>query len=257
MAGHQGVLDCSPSLSYYLEIIMRIVLSLGGSILVPTLDPEQFREYAAVITTLADEHDVCVVTGGGAPAREFIDVGRALGANEVELAQLGIGVTQLNARLLIAALGDDAVLTPSTDYETASRALRCGDIVVVGGIAPGQTTDAVSALLAEYVNAERLIYATNMPGVFSADPHTQPDAEPFDELRASQLITLILDIDSTAGSSVPFDLLAAKMIQRAHCETVVLDGTEPECILTAVRTGEFEGTRIIPDGNNDTPPAEP
>ncbi|WP_435361804.1 UMP kinase [Haloarchaeobius sp. DFWS5] len=236
---------------------MRIVLSLGGSILVPTLDPEQFREYAGVITTLAEEHDVCVVTGGGSPAREFIGVGRALGANEVELDHLGIEVTRLNARLLIAAIGDEAVSTPAKDYETAGRALRCGDIVVMGGTASGQTTDAVSALLAEYVNADCLIYATNVPGVFSADPHTHPDAEPFDELRASQLITLILDIDSTAGSSVPIDLLAAKMIQRAHCETVVFDGTDPECILTAVQTGEFEGTRIISDGDDDTPPAEP
>jgi len=236
---------------------MRIVLSLGGSILVPTLDPEQFREYAAVITTLAEEYDICVVTGGGSPAREFIDVGRTLGANEVELDHLGIGVTRLNARLLIAAIGDDAVLTPATDYEAAGRALRCGDIVVMGGTAPGQTTDAVSALLAEYVNAELLIYTTNVPGVYGSDPHTHPDAEPFEELRASQLITLILDIDSTAGSSVPIDLLAAKLIQRTHCETVLIDGTDPECILTAVQTGEFEGTRIISDGDDDTPPAEP
>ncbi len=109
----------------------------------------------------------------------------------------------------------------------------------------------------EYLNAERLIYARNVPGVFSADPHTHPDAEPFDELRASQLITLILDMDSTAGSRVPIDLLAAKLIQRAHCETVVIDGTDPECILIAVQTGEFGGTRIISDSDDDTPPAEP
>ncbi|KAB1185319.1 MULTISPECIES: UMP kinase [Haloferax] len=235
---------------------MRIVLSVGGSILVPTLDQAQFREYATVITALAKEHDICVVTGGGSPAREFIDVGRAIGANEVELDQIGIEVTRLNARLLIAAIGEDAVSTPSKDYEAAGKALRCGDIVVMGGTAPGQTTDAVSALLAEYINAELLIYATNVPGVFSADPHTHPDAEAFDELRASQLITLIHDIGSTAGSSVPIDLLAAKRIQRANFETVVIDGTDPECILTAVRTGEIEGTRIISDGDDDTTPAE-
>jgi len=62
---------------------MRIVLSLAGSVLTPALAPEQFREYAAVITTLAEEHDVCFVTGGGSPARDFIDVGGVLGANEV------------------------------------------------------------------------------------------------------------------------------------------------------------------------------
>ena len=49
------------------------------------MDPEQFREYAAVITTLAEEHNVSVVTGGGSPAREFINVGRAIGATKSNL----------------------------------------------------------------------------------------------------------------------------------------------------------------------------
>ncbi|WP_336361494.1 hypothetical protein [Haladaptatus sp. ZSTT2] len=52
------------------------------------------------------------------------------------------------------------------------------------------------------------------------------------------------------------DLLAAKMIQRAHCETVAIDGTDPENIPTAVRTGKFEGTRIISNGADDMTPAE-
>lgn len=228
---------------------MRLVLSIGGSVLVPELSPQQLEAYADVITTLAEAHDICVVTGGGAPAREYIDVGRAIGANEIELDQIGIGVTRLNARLLIAAIGDEGVLAPAREYETAESALRRGDIVVMGGTAPGQTTDAVSAVLAEYVDADRLIYATSTPGVFRADPNTCPDAEPFDELTPSQLVSLILD--TTAKSSVPIDLHAAKMLQRAQCETIVLDGGDSERILTAVRTGEFEGTKINPDQTND------
>jgi uridylate kinase len=142
-------------------------------------------------------------------------VGRALGANEIDIDQIGIDVTRLNARLLIAAIGDVAVLAPAREYETANRALRRGDIVVMGGMAPAQTTDAVSAVLAEYVDADRLIYATSTPGVFSADPNTCSDAEPFDELTPSQLVSLILDLDTTAGSSIPIDLHAVKMLQRA------------------------------------------
>ncbi len=191
---------------------------------------------------------------GGALAREYIDVGRAIGANEIELDQIGIGVTRLNARLLIAAIGDEAVLAPAREYETANSALRRGDIVVMGGTAPAQTTDAVSAVLVEYVDADRLIYATSTPGVVTADPNTCPDAEPFDELTPSQLVSLILDLDMTAESSVPIDLHAAKMLQRAQCETIVLNGGDPENILTAVRTGEFEGTKINPDQTNDPPP---
>ena len=228
---------------------MRLVLSIDGSVLVPELSPQQLEAYADVITTLAEAHEICVVTGGGALAREYIDVGRAIGANEIELDQIGIGVTRLNARLLIAAIGDETVLAPAREYETANSALRRGDIVVMGGTAPAQTTDAVSAVLAEFVDADRLIYATSTPGVFTADPNTCPDAEPFDELTPSQLVSLILD--TTAKSSVPIDLHAAKMLQRAQCETIVLDGGDPERILTAVRTGEFEGTKINPDQTND------
>ncbi|SEO90198.1 Amino acid kinase family [Halogranum amylolyticum] len=127
----------------------------------PTLDSEHLREYATVIPTLAQEHGVCVVTGGGSPSREFID--SELSGRTKSNLKLGIGVTRLNARFLVAATGDDAVLTPSKDYEAAGRALRCGDIVVMGGIAPDQITDAVSALLAEYINAGFLICATNVP----------------------------------------------------------------------------------------------
>jgi uridylate kinase len=227
---------------------MRIVLSISGSVLLPEQSQKQLEAYADVITTLAEEHGICVVTGGGTPTHEYIDMGRAIGANETELDQIGIAVTRLNARLLIAAIGDDAVLTPTRNYETASGALHRGEIVVMGGTVPSQTTDAVGAILAEYVNAECLIYATSIPGVFSADPNTHADAVPFGELTPSQLTSLILDTDMNAGSSVPIDLYAAKMLQRAQCETIVLDGADPESILIAVRTGEFEGTRIIPGG---------
>jgi len=167
---------------------MRLVLSIGGSVLVPELSRQQVEAYADVITTLAEAHEICVVTGGGTPASEYIDVGRAIGANEIELDQIGIDVTRLNARLLIAAIGEVATLAPARSYEAANGALRRGDIVVMGGTAPAQTTDAVSAVLAEYVDADRLIYATSTPGVFSADPNTCADAEPFDELTPSQLI---------------------------------------------------------------------
>ena len=194
---------------------MRLVLSIGGSVLVPERSPQQLEAYADVITTLADAHELCVVTGGGTPAREYIDVGRSIGANEIEIDQIGIDFTRLNARLLIAAIGDVAVRAPAREYETANRAFRRGDVVVMGGTAPAQTTAAVSAVLAEYVDADRLIYATSTPGVFGADPNTCSDAEPFDELTPGQLVSLILDLDTTAGSSVPIDLHAVKMLQRA------------------------------------------
>jgi len=233
---------------------MRVVVSIGGSVLAPDLGPERVAAHASVVEELADEGvGVAAVVGGGTVAREYIGTARELGANEIELDQLGIDVTRLNARLLISALGDDVVSAPPTDYETAGDALRDGKVCVMGGVAPAQTTDAVSAALAEYVGADLLVYATSVPGVFSADPEEDDDATRYDRLSATELVDVIADLEMNAGSSAPVDLLAAKVIQRSGMRTIVLDGTDPDRIARAVRTGDHEGTDVVPAGAGDEP----
>jgi uridylate kinase len=227
---------------------MRVVVSVGGSVLAPDLDPERVRTYAAAIgDLLAEGHEVGAVVGGGTVAREYIDAARALGANEIELDELGIGVTRLNARLLVAALGRETAPSPAETYEEAGEAMRHGDVAVMGGIVAGQTTDAVSAALAEYVGADLLVYATSVSGVYSADPGADPDAERFAELTPSELVDIVADIEMRAGSSAPVDLLAAKLVQRSGVRTVVIDGTDPETVVDAVLEGRIEGTEIRPE----------
>lgn len=191
------------------------------------------------------------VVGGGGVARDYIGAARDLGANEVQLDQIGIDVTRINARLLIAALGSQVDPKVAHDYEDAGDAIRRGDISVMGGVMPGQTTDAVAAALAEYVDADLLVYATSVDGVFSADPNSDPDATKFEEMTAAELVDVIGDIEMNAGSSAPVDLLAAKLIERAKMRTIVLDGTDPDRITPAVLRGEHTGTDIIPEGGDE------
>jgi uridylate kinase len=226
---------------------MKVVVSIGGSVLAPDLDPDRVRAYANVVESLlAEGHRVGVVVGGGTVARDYIASARELGANEMQLDQLGIGVTRLNARLLVAALGDRAAPTPPETYEDAGAAFHRGDVPVMGGVAAAQTTDAVSAALAEYVNADLLVYATSVPGVFSADPNEHDDATKFTELSADELVDVIADIEMAAGSNAPVDLLAAKVIQRANLRAVVLDGTDPEAVTRAVLDDDHDGTEVVP-----------
>jgi uridylate kinase len=230
---------------------MNVVVSIGGSVLAPDLEAEQVREHAAVLEdVVADGHDLGVVVGGGTVAREYIGAGRDLGANEIELDALGIEVTRLNARLLVAALDDDGavVSAPPEDYESAGHALRSGEVPVMGGVAPAQTTDAVAAALAEYVDADLLVYATSVPGVFDADPETDPGAAKFDELTATELVEVIAGLEMDAGSSAPVDLIAAKIIGRAGIPTVVLDGSDPAVVGQAVRGETVDCTEVVPDG---------
>lgn len=226
---------------------MKVIVSIGGSVLVPTVEADRVAEYANVIEQLDDDgHTVGIVVGGGPTAREYIGTARSLGANEIELDQIGVEVTRLNARLLIAALDDRAAPTPPEDHETAREAIRRGDIPIMGGTVAGHTTDAVGTALAEYIDADLLIYATSVPGVYDADPETDPDATKIDSLSPSELVDVVGDIEMEAGSNAPVDLLATKLLQRSGLRAAVLDGTDPTNVKAAI-DGEHTGTDIIPE----------
>jgi uridylate kinase len=231
---------------------MRVVVSIGGSVLAPDRDLDRVEGHAQAIETLVEAGwDVGVVVGGGRLARDYIEAGRRLGANEIQLDQVGIAATRLNARLLLSALEVDSVATPAESYEAAGEAMRHGDVAVMGGVVAGQTTDAVSAALAEYSGADLLVYATSVPGVFSADPNEEDGAERYDRLTGSELVDIIAGIEMSAGSSAPVDILAAKLIERSRVRTIVLDGTDPSAIVEAVLDGDHDGTDIVAEGTAD------
>jgi uridylate kinase len=230
---------------------MNVVVSIGGSVLVPDMEADRVAGYAAVVESLAAAgHDVAVVVGGGPTARQYIGAARTLGANEGELDQIGIDTTRLNARLLLAGLDED-LAAPSipTDYESAASALHRDQVVVMGGVVPAQTTDAVAAALAEYVDADRLVFATSVPGVFDADPNEDPDAERYDTISTGALVDLIAGGESlgSAGSNAPIDLLAAKVLDRSGMTAAVVEGTDPNVVERAVTDDQIDGTWIRPD----------
>lgn len=232
---------------------MRIVLSIGGSVLAAPQDGERVAGYADAIRELV--HAGCqvgVVVGGGAVARDYIESGRDLGANEIELDEIGIAVSRLNARVLMAALGDMVPSGPAETYRAARTDMARGGVAVMGGTDPGHTTDAVSAALAEFVNADLLVLATSVPGVFDADPAATSDATRFDRLTPTELVSTVAKLEMNAGSSAPVDLLGAKLIERAGTHAIVIEGTDPSAVVAAVQDGEFDGTEIIP-GDADPP----
>lgn len=222
---------------------MKIVVSVGGSVLARALSPERFRSYASALKEIAKKNTLFIVTGGGKAAREYIGVARELGADEATCDFLGIELTRLNARLLIAALGDDAYFEPPLNYREAKNASLSGKIVVMGGVTPGQTTDAVSAVLAEYIGADLLINATAIDGVYTSDPKKDTAARKFDTMTPQQLIEIVMRTEMVAGANSPVDLLAAKIIERSNLRTVVLNGEDPKNIVDAAN-GKHKGTVI-------------
>ena len=223
---------------------MKIVVAIGGSILLKEYDSKKFQEYSAILKDLTKEHEIFVVVGGGKPARQYISVVRDLGAGEAQCDDIGIEVTRINAKLMLSALGDAAYQRVPHNFQEALEFSATGKIVVMGGTEPAHSTDAVSAILAEYVQADKLINLTSVDGMYTKDPNKFEDAELVPEITATDLLAFLSDKDVKAGTYEFFDTTAVQMIKRSDLETVITNGFEPENLIKAVN-GEPIGTRII------------
>ncbi|MDY0266950.1 MAG: UMP kinase [Methanimicrococcus sp.] len=217
---------------------MFIVMSLGGSILAGDLDPVRFKTYADAILKISEKHKLLLVVGGGVLARKYIEAARGIDADEVTCDFIGIDVTRINARLLIAALKKAAYPEVPTDYNEAAVAMESGKIVVMGGVLPGQTTDAVSAALSEYLRADLFLIPTSVDGIYSADPNTDKNAVKYKTLTGYELNKFSSTASLKAGSKSPIDPVACKMIERSGIRTIVLDGRNPENLIQIIENEE-------------------
>ncbi len=220
---------------------MRLVLSLGGSVFEGTV--EKIRSFARVLDEISQDNELFVVVGGGKLARELIKKARELGANETMCDYLGIAATRINAMLLAYAMKNSAKRIPENfiEAEELGRSYRA---VVMGGTFPGHTSDATSALLAEFVNADLFLNATSVEGVYEEDPKKNPNARRFERITPSELVKLVSGSSMEAGANIVIDLLSAKIIERSRIKTIIFRG-EPENILKVVR-GEKIGTVVEP-----------
>jgi len=226
----------------------KLVISLGGSVLVPTLESNNIQRYVSVLKNIAGYCQVFVVVGGGGEARRYIAAARKVGIDEAASDELGIMVTRLNARLLVGALGDAAYPRVAENYTEAREFALSGKIVVMGGVTPAQTTDAVSAVLAESVCATLLINATSVDGIYSADPKKYESAVRHERMTPGELLEIINRCRLEAGANIVLDIVAGKVVERCRVPLLVLDGRDPENISRAVAEGRYVGTLVSEEG---------
>ena len=219
---------------------MIIVYSFGGSILT-NLDSEKIKKYAEALKDLSKDHKIFVIVGGGRIAREYIQKARALGASEIFCDNIGIIATRMNAMIMAAALGNAAPEEIPQNYTDAAESHH--RIVVMGGINPGQTTDAVSALLAERLHADRLVIVTSVDGIYTADPEIDSSAQKLKIVTIQELVQMAMKTDIKAGSRSPIDPIAAKIIERSSIPTVVVNGKDIENLKKGA-LGGHNGTEI-------------
>jgi len=194
----------------------RILLKLSGEALMGCADygiePEVISRFAKEIAELsADGVELGIVIGGG---NIFRGAGLAAnGMDRVSADHMGMLATVMNALALQDAIERHdrfcrvmsaiRINEVCEDYlrRRAIRHLEKGRVVIfaAGTGNPFFTTDSAASLRAVEIGADLLLKATQVDGVYSADPKTNSDAIRYNELTYDEVINKRLAVmDTTA-----------------------------------------------------------
>ena len=200
----------------------RIVIKLSGSIFGQNTSESVIKEYADMLCSIDNEIQLVVISGGGKIARHYIDLARALGSDEANLDIMGIDISRLNARLLLTALREKAYPKIPKDLGEVVLAAESGKIVITGGLHPGQSTNATSALIAEIVRASKFLNATDVDWIYDSDPNITSNAKLLKKITIQQCMRLLENESSMAGTYDLMDIVALKVIERSKIPTRIL-----------------------------------
>ncbi len=220
----------------------RVVIKLSGRIF--SMDnTKMLKDYASFLVKISKICQPIIIAGGGNIARHYIAHARSSGADESTLDELGIEISRLNAKLLIYALKNKAYSHPPTTLQEVRHAVDDGLIVVAGGLHPGQSTNGTAALIAEKINAEQFLNATDVDGVYDRDPNKFKNAKKFKRIELKNLRNMLVHEDSLAGGYDLMDIVALKIIERSKIKTRILKA-DIKTLEKAIK-GMDVGTEIV------------
>ena len=231
----------------------RILLKLSGEAL---MGPDSFGYHAETmagfvaqireVTALGVQ--VGIVVGGGNLFRGA--TGALSGMNRATADSMGMLATVMNALALKDALVQAGVkarvqtavqiahVGEAFERDAAVRELEDGCVVIFGGGTgnPFFTTDTAAALRAAEIDADLLLKATKVDGVYTADPKKDPTARRYDTLNFDEAISKNLGVLDTA---------AFALCREQKLPLVVFNVFKPGALKRVV-LGEDEGTRVTP-----------
>ncbi|MBI5871608.1 UMP kinase [archaeon] len=220
-----------------------IVLSLGGSVIIPDkVDYKFLEKFRAVIRQYSKKYKFVIITGGGKTARNYMKVLSKEHASEKLLSLIGIMATKLNARL-VAGFFKTAEKVPETLTEV-KNALNKKEIVICGAIGEkaGRTSDANAAEIAQAAKAKMFINITNVNGLYTKDPKKYKNAVFIPNISFKDFLAKTKKIKFEAGQHFVLDQEAAGIIRKAKIKTVILKGIKN--LKACLANKKFVGTEI-------------
>lgn len=230
----------------------RVVLKLSGEVLQGRqgfgIDPQEVRSIAEQIREISEFNvQVALVIGGGNILRGQSVAEQGMDRSTADY--MGMLATVINAMALQDALEKlgvhTRVLTAIAMQQIAEpyirrraiRHLEKGRVVIFAGGTgnPYFTTDTTAALRAIEINADVILKATKVDGVYTADPKIDHNAKKYDKLKYIEVIKKRLKVMDTTAISLCMDnrlpIVVFNLLKRGNIKKVIL--------------GENIGTRVV------------
>ena len=231
----------------------RVLLKLSGEALMGErdygIDMPTCLKFAEEIKAARDEGaEICLVIGGGNIFRGL--AGAANGMERAQADSMGMLATVMNALAMQNALETigmpprvqsglrmDEVAEPFI-RRRAIRHMEKGRVVIfAGGIGnPYFTTDTAAALRAAEMNCEAMLKGTQVDGVYSADPKTDPDAVRYETLAYQDVLARDLRVMDASAVSLMRDTNIPIVVFSLHNKGAlqdVLKGEGPSTVISA------------------------
>lgn len=227
----------------------RVLIKLSGEALAGDkktgLDDSTLQSICASIKKIYDlGTEIAIVVGGGNFWR-----GRSSGnMDRTRADHIGMLATAMNALALADALEragcDVRVQTAISMQQVAEPYIRNRAVrhlqknrVVIFGCGTGNpffSTDTAASLRAAEIDAQVILKATMVDGVYDSDPHKNPNAKRYSTISFDQILSEQLGV---------MDMTAASMCRDNHIPVLVFSLEDPDNIVRAVKQEDI-GTLV-------------
>jgi len=221
-----------------------IVISVGGSLVVPELIDTQFLTNfkKTIDENVSKGVRFIIICGGGKTARNYQKAGQnitTLGSKEIDW--LGIHATRLNSQLLktIFAPNVEEVIVHNPNEEIRYKK----PILIAAGWKPGWSTDYIAVLLAKRFGAVKMINLSNIDCVYDKDPKKYFDARPIMNISWKDF-RAIIPKKWDPGLSSPFDPIASREAEKQGIQVAIINGENPGQLENFIHDKSFDGTLI-------------
>ena len=220
-----------------------IVLSLGGSLIVPDNIDVNFLKYfkKTIEKFIKKDYNFLIYCGGGRLARKFQAAASQVTklANE-DLDWLGIHATRLNAQLVKAIFKNNA---ESVTFDNPNAKISFDkNLVIAAGWLPGWSTDYDAVLSAKKLSIKEVINMSNIDYLYTKDPRKNNKAKKIEKISWKDFRKLI-NGKWKAGMNVPFDPVAAKEAQESGIKVSII-GKDLSNLENMLNGKKFSGTII-------------